>query len=150
MAVSALSQANALNPGADLWILSDLEKSPWIAKIDWYLNFQICRASRHQSQFLPQFLADVLENTELEKKNIPLDKSSPLMIASQEFLPNKWVVILPWSENMTAWSAQAFQIWQKLNQPSLRIFLPPGQSAGNFQTPWQTHNITPDFTVVLD
>lgn len=150
MAVIALSQANALNPGADLWILCDLEKSPWTAKIDWYLNFQICKSSRHHSQSLPEFLSEVLEKTELEKKNIQLDKSAPLMIASQDLLPNKWVVLLPWNNDMAGWSTQAFEIWKKLNKPSLRVFLPPGQSAGNFQTPWQIHNIAPDFTVVLD
>lgn len=150
MALSVLSQASALNPGSDLWIVSDLEKSQWTAKLDWHLNFQICKASRHSPRLLPTYLNEVLTETELEKKNLKTSDQMPLMIASSELLPNKWVVLLPWNENMSQWISQAFEVWQKLKEPSLRIFLPPGQNAGSLQAAWHTHHTFEDFTVVLD
>lgn len=150
MALSVLSQASALNPGSDLWIVPDLEKSQWTAKLDWYLNFQICKSSRHHTPSLPAFLKEVLVETELEKKSLKPNYNAPLMIASSELLPNKWVVILPWQGDLSKWTSEVFEIWQKLKEPSLRVFLPPGQSTGNLQLAWQTHHTVPDFTVVLD
>ncbi|MGE9746555.1 hypothetical protein [Bdellovibrio bacteriovorus] len=150
MALSVLSQASALNPGSDLWIVPDLEKSPWTAKLDWYLNFQVCKSSRHQSPTLPDFLGSVLEQTELNKPAVPAVSDKPLMIASDKLLPNKWVVILPWNDDLTPWTAEIFRIWKNLNEPTLRIFMPPGQSTGNLQIAWQTHHPVQEFTVVLD
>lgn len=150
MAISVLSQASALNPGSDLWIVPDLEKSQWTAKLDWYLNFQICKASRHHTHSLPAYLKEVLVETELEKKSLRTKDTAPLMIASSELLPNKWVVILPWQGDLSAWTSQVFEIWQKLKEPTMRVFLPPGQSTGNLQLAWKTHHEVQDFTVVLD
>lgn len=150
MATTVLSQASALNPGSDLWIVPDLTKSQWTAKLDWYLNFQICKSSRHKTPVLPEFVNEVLTETELEKPQINSDQDAPLMIASQALLPNKWVIVVSWNDDITAWSLKTYEIWQKLKQPSLRIFLPPGQNAGNFESGWRSHHSLQDFTVVLD
>jgi len=150
MAASVLSQASALNPGSDLWIVPDLAKSQWTAKLDWYLNFQICKCSRHTTPGLPEFVNEVLAETELDRPRVNMDHEAPLMIASQSLLPNKWVVVVSWHDDMASWALKTCEIWQKLKQPSLRIFLPPGQSAGNFERGWSSHHSVQDFTVVLD
>lgn len=150
MTFSVLSQASAFNPGSDLWIMPDLETSNWTAKLDWYLNFQICKSSRHVAPKLPAFLKDVISETGLEKKFIAPDPKAPLMIASEELLPNKWVVIIPWDNDIVQWSTKSFEIWQKLNEPSIRVFLPPGQSTGNLESTWHSRESFQDFTVVLD
>ncbi|KYG64544.1 hypothetical protein [Bdellovibrio bacteriovorus] len=150
MALSVLSQASAFNPGSELWIVPDLEKSQWTARLDWYLNFQLCKASRHVSPSIPNYLQEVLSETELPKVQFAVKTSHPLMIASEELLPNKWVVIVPWQDNLGPWIAQVFEVWHKLKEPSLRLFLPPGQSAGKVQQEWQVHHSFQDFTVVLD
>lgn len=150
MAISVLSQASAFNPGSDLWIVPHLEKSQWTTRLDWYLNFQICKASRHRTAQTPLFVNEVVKEAELEKFYRPVANSAPLMIASEQLLPNKWVVVLPWADDMSAWGKDVFQIWQGLKEPSLRVFLPPGQSAGGFQQSWQKHNSFQEFTVVLD
>ncbi|KHD89435.1 MAG: hypothetical protein OM95_03470 [Bdellovibrio sp. ArHS] len=148
MALSVLSQASAFNPGAELWIVPDLEKSQWTARLDWYLNFQVSKASRHVSPALPSYLQEVLTETELPQ--FAVKTTQPLMISSEELLPNKWVVIIPWQDDLNTWITQGFEIWHKLKEPSLRLFLPPGQSAGRVQQEWQTHHSFEDFTVVLD
>lgn len=150
MALSVLSQASAFNPGSDLWVMPDLEKSNWTAKLDWYLNFQICKSSRHVSPKLPLFIKEVIAETGLEKNFIPSSPKQPLMISSAELLPNKWVVIIPWDKDMAQWSSQSYEIWQKLGEPSLRIFLPPGQNTGGLQSAWHSRESFQDFTVVLD
>lgn len=150
MALSVLSQASALNPGSDLWIVPDLEKSQWTAKLDWYLNFQVCKSSRHVSPHLEKYLTDVLRESELNVRTPQKMGTTPLMISSENLLPNKWVVILPWNGDLREWSTRIFEVWSKLNEPSLRVFLPPGQSTGSLQTAWQSHHTVPEFTVVLD
>lgn len=150
MALSVLSQASAFNPGSDLWIMPDLEKSNWTAKLDWYLNFQICKSSRHVSPNVPTFLKEVISETGLDKKIIPSNPKFPLMIASENLLPNKWVVMIPWDNDIAQWASQSFEIWQKLKEPSIRVFLPPGQNAGSLQSTWHSRESFQDFTVVLD
>lgn len=150
MSSNVISQASAFNPGSDLWIVPDLEKSQWTARLDWYLNFQICKASRHSAPALPEYLKDVLAETGLRKKTFAATPVAPLMISSKELLPNKWVVVLPWEGDINPWTKHVVEIWKNLKMPSLRIFLPPGQNSGTFQGAWQAHHSSQEFTVVLD
>lgn len=150
MSMSVLSQASAFNPGSDLWIVPQLEKSQWTARLDWYLNFQICKSSRHKMALTPLFVNEVIKETDLNKFYRPVAAQAPLMIASEQLLPNKWVVLVPWDGDMAAWVKEVFQVWSGLKEPGLRVFLPPGQSAGLFQQAWVRHHSFEDFTVVLD
>lgn len=149
MSLSVLSQASALNPGAELWILPDLEQSQWTARIDWYLNFQISKALRHQKAETPEFIQEVQAATELSPIEI-LNTGSNLMIASSNHLPNKWVVVLPWNDNLEAWAKEIAKVWHSLQKPGLRVFFPPKQSSGQFQLAWKNQSDFEDFTVVLD
>ena len=150
MAISVLSQASALNPGADLWILPDTSHSTWTAKLDWYLNFQISKAVRKDRPLVPDFTQNVLSATGLTAIPAQVPSTAPLMIASQDLLPNKWVVVMKWEGDFETWVQKNFQVWSQLKEPSLRVFLPPGQSTGVFQRLWKTHHPFEDFTVVLD
>ena len=150
MALSVLSQASALNPGSDLWIVPDAGNSRWSVKIDWYLNFQICKAERHVSRALPEFVSDVLSETGLEKPALKYSPQAPLLIPSENLLPNKWVAVLPLHKNYTQWVSDIARTWASLHNPTLRVFLPPGQNAGSFNELWQSHHKFEDFTVVLD
>lgn len=148
--MNVLSLASAYNPGSDLWIVPDFPSSRWTAKLDWYLNFQIVRSTRHTSPELRNFLLYVENETGLEHMQPQILKTSPLMITSEAFLPNKWVVVVPTDDNFTHWVRQVSAIWENLKHPSLRIFLPTGQNAGSFHKEWQNHHIFEDFTLVLD
>lgn len=88
--------------------------------------------------------------TELEQFKLSISSKAPLMISTELLLPNKWVVIVPWNDNLAIWTSAIYKIWSDLKEPRLRIFLPPGQISGTFQKAWiRLHNIQ-DFTVVLD
>ena len=150
MSQSVLSQASAFNPGADLWILPAAGQSHWTEKLDWYLNFQICKASRHIPPQVGEFIKDVLTETELPAIEIKAARQAPLMIASAELLPNKWVVVLPISDGFDSWVAEVARIWKQLGSPTFRAFLPPGQSAGRLLELWHKHHAFQQFTVVLD
>ncbi|MEK2687972.1 hypothetical protein [Bdellovibrio sp. GT3] len=150
MALNVLSQAGALNPGSDLWVVPQLGKSQWTGKLDWYLNFQLCKSSRHNSANVPVFLNEVIKETEMQKFYRPVANSAPMMIATESLLPNRWVVVVPWDDNLGSWCESISQVWSGLQQPTLRVFLPPGQSTGNFQQAWSKLQSFQDLTVVLD
>lgn len=150
MSTSVLSQASAFNPGADLWIVPHLDKSHWTAQLDWYLNFQISKASRRESPHTSDFVNQVVATTGLDKFQYSVPENAPLMISTEKLLPNKWVVVIPWNKNMGEWSSTISKIWGDLKEPSLRVFLPPGLSSSNFQQAWDQHHNLQDFTVVLD
>ncbi len=151
MAVTVLSQASAFNPGSDLWIVANLESSQWSSKLDWYLNFQIVKSHRRHSAELSENLQSLLQQTGLASET-PAYAGFPnnLMISSQMQLPNKWVVIIPWNQDLISWSLEIEKVWKQLNQPSLRVFLPPGFSMANLDKAWPNNSSVQDFTVVLD
>ena len=101
--MNILSQASALNPGSDLWIVPDFPKSNWAQKLDWYLNFQIVKASRHAPPGLSDFLVQMIEKTELKIPSFELLSQAPLLIHSQPLLPNKWVAVVPYADNFKHW-----------------------------------------------
>jgi hypothetical protein len=139
---STLSQASALNPGADLWVVADLNHSKWTSKLDWHLNFQIAKASRHKSPELSPFLKEALEQTGQQELRFDVD-GAPLLIQSESLLPNKWILIVPYAGDMKAWLSRISKAWTDLKKPSIRIFLPTGQSASQV-TQFE------DITLVLD
>ncbi len=148
--MNVLSSASAFNPGSDLWILPDVSSSNWTAKVDWYLNFQIIRSDRHPRPEQQNFITHIQNETELEIFTQPATHNSPLMISSEHFFPNKWVVVVRNSENFGFWVRQSSNIWENLKHPTLRIFLPTGQSASSFHNEWLSLHTFEDFTLVLD
>ncbi len=98
MTVNILTPLHQFQAGDDLWIFPQLEKSLILKKMDWYLNFQL-----HNSNFQNQ---------------------QPTYICSHKKLPTKAIVSVPFSGDIKAWSINIYKVWQNLNCPSFRIFLP--------------------------
>ncbi|HEY8270297.1 MAG TPA: hypothetical protein VIG33_05370 [Pseudobdellovibrionaceae bacterium] len=148
--MNVLSLASAFNPGSDLWIIPDPNNCRWTQKIDWYLNFQIVKSQRHLSPETRNFTKLIQKETGLEIYEHTLMKNAPLMMTSEAFFPNKWVIVVPLSANFSAWVREVSNIWENLKHPSLRVFLPTGQNARSFNQEWQNHHSFEDFTLVLD
>jgi len=148
--MNILSQASAMNPGSSLWIVPDFSASKWTQKLDWYLNFQMIRSSRHLSPELRNFTVYVQRETGIDTFDNSPSKNQPLMILSEPFFPNNWVVMVPMADNFNQWVRNVSDIWENLKNPTLRIFLPTGQSASSFEKAWHKHHSFDDFTVVLD
>lgn len=148
--MNVLSSASAFNPGSDLWILPDFSCSRWTRRIDWHLNFQIIRACRRPSPEPREFITLIQKETELEVFNPVQLPNAPLLISSVSFFPNRWVVVIPNADFFEAWVRQSSDIWEALKHPTLRIFLPTGQSSSSFHNEWSNRHATEDFTLVLD
>jgi hypothetical protein len=146
---SALPPDKALSTGSDLWIVADLDHSKWTSKIDWYLNFQIVKASRHESPELSGFLKEALEQTGLTAPQIKTG-NGPLLIQSEFLLPNKWVLVLPFEEDIKSWMSKVAEVWEGLQKPSLRIFLPTGQNSSPHSMAWFEKLELKNCSLVLD
>lgn len=135
MDYQTLPRATALTPGADLWIMTDIEYSSWARKIDWYVNFQFAKSQMHTPQAFSVELQDLIQKTGSDFFNISVKKTAPLMIATQKLLPNTSTLLVPFTEG-PAWVKKCHEAWVKLSQPSVRFFLPETQSLSQFLSSW--------------
>ena len=149
MAMTVLSHSSALNPGADLWVLPDHLNSQWTPKLDWYLNFQIIRDSRKPRTQISNALAEIIQQTEFDLPRIPFDTNAGLLIPADKTLPARWVFTQAFN-NADDWALSIHKTWMSLGQPSLKIFLPTGLTAGQFSEHWQKVAVTGELSVVLD
>lgn len=125
MSVRTLDLLQAFSPGADLWIVGNLDHSTWARKIDWYLHFQLLRAETHQAPQLSKELKTILEQWDFQAPHLQMDeKRDPLMVASRDFLPNKLTLQVPEQDKERAWIETCSELWRKLGRPATRIFVP--------------------------
>ena len=123
-----LSNHTALTPGAHLWVLS--APSAWATKLDWALNFQISRIQTHKLRTLTPEQIQNLQEWDLPLFQVQKKLKTPLLVSSAAFLPNQQTVICPLKfhtatlSDITEWLLSAKSIWEQLNRPSLRLFLP--------------------------
>lgn len=148
--MNLLSQAGSLNPGSDLWVVPERKNCQATQKIDWYLNFQISKASKHQARPLSQKVTDILEKCELPQHSFEENEDNSLLIASHLALPNRWVLVIKGSDQFEDWVASIAQKHKHLNSPSTRIFLPNGKTLEEFQKTWSKSSQEKDLSVVID
>jgi hypothetical protein len=150
MPLMTLSQTNSLHPGADLWITPGLHQSKAAHKLDWYLNFQLTRASFHQVKPVSAELKEILKNCELSNKDSHQQHPNRLMVDSSHLLPNRWLIQVLRDKDFEPWVATIAEVWTGLRKPSMRVFLPTGLSSGEFQKLWHKHHSFDDFSIVVD
>lgn len=143
-----LSQASSLNPGAELWILPQEAHSNWYSRIDWYLNFTLSRIELKPETKISHFLEAVNKECNLDLVNI--NPKDPLLISVSQWLPARWVLILPYKESLQAWTDSIVSQVSSLKTGSLRIFLPHGKSFDEAQPYFEASGLPSDLTVVLD
>ena len=129
MTVQFLTPSTYLTAGSDLWIVPELQDSPYGIQVDWYLNFQASAAMKHKQMELNSKLKATVDHCKIVDPTRPPVMGAPLLIPTQQNLPNRWVLVLPGSSNASHWLKEAFRIWQSMQKPSLRIFLPKSADA---------------------
>lgn len=145
MGMIPVTPGQELAPGAELWIASSPESSTWALQIDWILNFQVLRASRHESVKLSPQVTEFLERGGLKSPLQKIPVSAPLLIPADLNLPCRWL-LSPQDWSPAALAAQ----WRELGGPSLRIFLPKNEKAEKFAKAWTEHAGSGDFQVVVE
>lgn len=128
-APQALNPSQALQSGADLWVVSPPELSTWSRQIDWYLNFQISRGLRNQSRPRPAQISHLLQQIQWDLPEQFLDESQSLLISSLRRLPTPWVYLT------TEWDreGQFLAPLMGLKPRVLRLFPPTGIPTHGFK-----------------
>jgi hypothetical protein len=136
MAIHTLSRAQAFTVQHDLWIIPDKKNLPLFSKIDWYLNFQLTRASEHKRQALPPQLVSISSENSLPDFSVISAKEAPLMVLAEMGLPTKTLIEISAREKMQTWVTDIYKTWKDLGQPSLRVFLPNDLKSDDFSKLW--------------
>ncbi|MCB0408356.1 MAG: hypothetical protein KDD34_09140 [Bdellovibrionales bacterium] len=136
MSLKKLVNPGAFGQGADLWIIPNPEKSNWARKIDWYLNLQLLRANNHVPQILASELQSIIKENEMSLNSPSLKPNSALLINSRDHLPTRSVLHIPITGSKKEWLKQCFETWEKLNEPTVRFFLPPEIDDDFFENQW--------------
>ncbi len=136
MSWSELAKDAALSEGSTLWIVGDLSNSAWAQKINWYLNFQLRRAKFHQTREISRELVAVLQTWEVEAPSLKLDPSAPLLVESSKLLPNQVTVQL-FNRTFDSWIDEGLRIWNDLQRPSVRVFLPSEKASSQLTGRWK-------------
>lgn len=123
--LTLLSKSQAFNPGSQLWVLPLDAESNWISELDWHLNFMISSFFHRSQNKRPAELIEICEGCEFESKDTrkPLtDLSNPLLLSTSQFLPAKWVLLVP-KEGFSTLENHFKKTWEKLGKPNTRFFL---------------------------
>lgn len=136
--------------GSDFWVVADKKVSSWTLKLDWYVNFLMAKTDKVERHELSSNLKKILEEEELEFPKIAISKNPNLYIATKNLLPCLGLLVIPNSSLETKnWLEEIKRKWENLNKPSLRVFLPKGFDAKEFET-FCKENIPTEVTYVTD
>lgn len=137
MNLQTRDESSAFAPGCDVWIVSEPESSIWTRKIDWYLNFQIMKASLHVMPSVSAQLRSISAANEFElDEGATQSRTAPLMIASSRLVPAAKTVVVRFGGDLSAWVSSCHKVWQSLQAPRTRIFLPDGVGSERFSAAW--------------
>ena len=142
---STKNQKQAFSAGHKLWILADLESSAWAKKLDWYLNFQLRRASLHQPKKISESTQEKIASwgvdlTSLTKSVKKIDiNHAPLMVATHKLLPNSLTIQIPFKD-ISGWVRDCMKVLKDLGQTDARVFLPAKVSASEFSKALKSDN----------
>ncbi len=121
-----MDQIQAFSSGFPIWIIPDLEHSKWAQKLDWYLNFQLRRASLHQPKKISELNLEKIASWGVQLESLikhTKNQEAPLLIDSRRLLPNEVTVQIPF-QDVASWSKHCLKILKELKLESARIFLP--------------------------
>ena len=121
--IKTLGAKKALSEGSSLWALPHLKQSSWSLYLDWHLNFQL------------------FSNKESKKE---------LLILSKNILPNEKTLIIPLCLNDKKWIHTLHTVWEKLNKPSLRVFLPETFTKEQFKKLWEKYKEKKSLEIVIE
>jgi hypothetical protein len=135
MKAKFLTITEAMNDGADLWVLPLPNQSEWTRRLDWPLNLQITRASHHEMPAMSETLKQIARERQMFAEHEPV--KGPLLIACEGLLPTRMVAIVD-SAKWDYWLKSAHKILQGLQLTNIRLFLPTNASVGKTKSDWPT------------
>ena len=112
----------------DLWVLPLPAQSQWFSRVDWYLNWQMCKGLAHEKSKPSVELFRVMEEGGVQFQPTPTDPKWPLMVISNGRIPAGKCVVIEKSKTLKDWLEQVASVAQNLHAQTLRVFLPSDSS----------------------
>lgn len=120
MDIAFLTDSQALGPGADIWIVANEKMSSlWTGRLDWLLNFQLEKWNRHETSDLAPELKHILQEEELEFPQVQVNRTSGVLIASSNLLPNTYTFF---AHPEAQWWIRALEYFHEVPNTTCRIF----------------------------
>lgn len=133
----------------DLWVLPSPSHSAWFAKIDWYLNWQMCKGLAHETRRPSVELLRLSEENGVPWFDPPKISEAPLLVAAKGRIPALGCMVLEGEPALKAWLRRAHALAGELKVSSLRVFLPIGFTVNEATQAWRglpKLDIQTDFT----
>jgi hypothetical protein len=122
----------------DLWIIPPATHSAWFSRLDWYLNWQMCKGLSHRNA-PPHAEVFRLAGEHGLTIDAPLPGlgEAPLMISGQRLLPTKACVVLDYTGDLKTWLSEAKSITSQMQIKNSRVYLPAGASVAKAVEIWE-------------
>lgn len=90
MNVAELNATEALNAGADLWIIKNDSQNKWWQELDFRSGFLLSECLYHNRRPMATKVNEILDITELPRAQFFKD-SNNLLVGTSDHFANKWI-----------------------------------------------------------
>jgi hypothetical protein len=122
----------------DMWVLPPPAQSKWFARIDWYLNWQLCKGLAHERRRPSVELFRIMEEGGIAYTDTPVTANAPLMVISHGRVPASQCVVIENAKTLKDWLASARTLMSAMHTRKARIFLPEGASVVQASEIWRS------------
>ncbi|MGE0527166.1 MAG: hypothetical protein AB7G93_20685 [Bdellovibrionales bacterium] len=132
----------------DLWVFPPPRQSKWFARMDWYLNWQMCRGLDYRGLHLP---AEVYRVAQEYGVNVPAHPRSPesvLLVRGEGLVPAQACMVVECSNGMREWLNKVQYIATDLQAKKILVFLPLNTNPEEARSYWDqlsSSDIAADF-----
>lgn len=122
----------------DIWFVPPSSDSAWFSRLDWYLNWQMCKGQAHETAIPAAELFRIGEDHNLKIISPkPLPASAPLMVSGAGLIPAKTCVMLPYKGELKDWLEKAKAVAFDFQAVSARVYLPNGATTAKAVGYWE-------------
>ncbi len=133
---------------SDLWFVPPAQHSAWFTRLDWYLNWQMCKGLQHRVAPPAAELFRLAEEYNVKIGNQGLDSDhAPLLVSGQGLIPARACVVLNFTGELKSWLASAKALAFQMQAEHARIHLPRGAEKAQAVGIWEklTGHCTAEF-----
>jgi hypothetical protein len=119
MNVAELTDAEAFDKGADLWIVKNDPQSKWWQELDLRSGFLLSRCLSHHRKPMGSKVNQILEITEFPRPT-SIGESENLLIGTADHFLNKWILL--WQNDPNIVDNSIEEMTKTMNFKSVRLF----------------------------
>ena len=134
----------------DLWIFPAPRASRWFARLDWYLDWQMCKGLSYGGLHLPEETYRVAEAHGQELNFTPLDQPPLLVLPGSRVPAKKCLVLDDQDAPLETWFAAVAAQAERLKARTARIFLPTGRTLTEAEAAWDRVRAPLEVSFALD